>query len=109
MEDLTRKRCQPCHGATPRLDEKEIAELMAHLSGWSVADEKLHKRFRFGDFAGAIGFVDRMAAIAESEGHHPNFCVEFGSVDVRIWTHAIAGLSENDFILAAKIDAAVVR
>ena len=79
----------------------------ARGSNW--AGRTVTLRFRFGDFAGAIGFVDRMAAIAESEGHHPNFCVEFGSVDVRIWTHAIAGLSENDFILAAKIDAAVVR
>jgi 4a-hydroxytetrahydrobiopterin dehydratase len=104
MEDLTRKRCLPCHGGTPRLGARQIAQLMSHVSGWSVADEKLHKRFHFPDFAGAIQFVDRMAAIAESEGHHPSFCVDFDRVDVRIWTHAIGGLSENDFILAAKID-----
>ena len=107
MEDLARQRCVPCHGGMARLEERRTEELMAQVSGWSLADQKLHKRFRFPDFAAAMRFVDRMAAIAENEGHHPNFCVDYDRVDVRIWTHAIGGLSENDFILAAKIDAAL--
>jgi 4a-hydroxytetrahydrobiopterin dehydratase len=105
MEDLTRKRCAPCEGGMPKVDEKRIAELVPQVPGWSVVDGKLHRRFRFPDFATAIRFVDRMAQIAESEQHHPNFCVDYGRVEVRIWTHAIGGLSENDFILAAKLDA----
>lgn len=89
----------------PKVAEKRIAELIPQVPGWSVVDGKLHRRFRFPDFATAIRFVDRMAAIAESEQHHPNFCVDYDRVEVRIWTHAIGGLSENDFILAAKLDA----
>jgi 4a-hydroxytetrahydrobiopterin dehydratase len=105
MDDLTQKTCVPCTGAMPKLDEKQIAKLAAEVPGWAIADEKLHRRFRFPDFVTAIRFVDRMAEIAEREQHHPNFCVDYAEVDVRIWTHAIGALSTNDFILAAKLDA----
>jgi 4a-hydroxytetrahydrobiopterin dehydratase len=65
---------------------------------------ELHKRFDFADFLAAMAFVNRLAALAESEQHHPDFCVHYSRVDVAVWTHAAGGLTENDFILAAKID-----
>ena len=94
----------------PTLDAAATEKLLGELDGWHVnaaaADRpaQLAKQFEFRDFAGAIAFVDRVAALAESEGHHPDFCVHYSRVDVTLWTHAVNGLSENDFILAAKID-----
>jgi len=105
MDDLRAKRCVPCEGGMPKLDAAGIARLAPAVPEWHVADERLHRRFVFLTFAEAMRFVDRMAALAEAEGHHPDFAVHYRQVDVTIWTHAIGGLSENDFILAAKIDA----
>jgi 4a-hydroxytetrahydrobiopterin dehydratase len=102
--DLRARRCVPCEGGVPRLAAEDVARLLPHHYGWEVRSERLCKRFTFGDFAAAMRFVDRMADVAESEGHHPDFCVHYRQVDVSVWTHAIGGLSENDFILAAKID-----
>ena len=101
---LTNKRCVPCEGGVPALGAKEVAKLLKQVDGWEVRDAKLHKSSTFFDFAEAMEFVNAMAAIAEAEDHHPDFAVHFNRVDVTIWTHAIGGLSENDFILAAKID-----
>ncbi len=83
-----------------------VTALLPTLDGWDVRDGRLHRHLRFRDFAGAMRFVNAMAALAEDEGHHPDFSVhDWNLVDVTIWTHAIGGLSENDFILAGKIDA----
>lgn len=101
---LAKKRCVPCEGGVPKLTAKETAKLLSQVDGWEARDEKIHKSRTFFDFAEAMEFVNAMAEIAEEEGHHPDFCVHFNRVDVTIWTHAIDGLSENDFILAAKID-----
>jgi 4a-hydroxytetrahydrobiopterin dehydratase len=104
--DWTKKRCVPCGGGVPRLAEPLVSELLATLDGWELKGERLHRHLRFQDFAAAMRFVDAMAALAEGEGHHPDFTVhDWNQVDVTIWTHAIGGLSENDFILAGKIDA----
>lgn len=111
---LRDRRCVPCEGGDPPLDETAVKTLGAQLTGWTVgaaADDKgkphkqLTKSFKFGDFLGSMAFVDRMAALAEEEGHHPDFAVHYSQVDVTLWTHAVGGLSENDFILASKIDA----
>lgn len=95
----------------PPLDELTTRKLLGQVSGWAVAHEatqggqpRLRKRFDFVDFLAAMAFVDKMAAVAEEEAHHPDFCVHYSRVDVTLWTHAVGGLSENDFILAAKID-----
>ena len=108
---LTEKRCVPCEGGTPPLDEAETRKLMGQIEGWKLAPEggqaRITKRFEFVDFLAAMAFVDKMAALAEEEGHHPDFCVHYNRVDTTLWTHAVRGLSENDFILAAKIDAIV--
>jgi 4a-hydroxytetrahydrobiopterin dehydratase len=103
MENLLAKHCVPCEGGVPKLGAEEIARLSPQVPGWTVADDRLQRRFVFPTFVDAIRFVDRMADVAEAEGHHPDFCVHYRQVDVTIWTHAIGGLSENDFILAAKI------
>jgi len=105
---LKDKRCVPCEGGVPPLDELTTRKLLGQVSGWAVAKEgeqpRLRKRFDFVDFLAAMAFVDKMAAVAEEEAHHPDFCVHYSRVDVTLWTHAVGGLSENDFILASKID-----
>ena len=96
-------------GGTPPLDDGTIRLLLGEVPGWRRLDEKtgarITRQFRFKDFVAAMAFLDKMAIIAEAEAHHPDFCVHYNQVDVTLWTHAVGGLSENDFILAAKIDA----
>ena len=109
MELERLERCVPCEGGTPPLDESTDAQAAGpgfRLGAcWPRRDSRAsRKRFEFVDFLGAMAFVDKMAAVAEEEAHHPDFCVHYSRVDVTLWTHAVAGLSENDFILAAKMD-----
>jgi len=103
---LAKKKCIPCEGNVPQLSEAEAMELLKQLDDWSLIDEAhlLAKRFRFKDFAHTMEFLNKVAAIAEEEGHHPDLTVSYGSATVELMTHAIGGLSENDFIVAAKID-----
>lgn len=102
--NLNQKKCVPCEAGTPPLEEDKINELLKQVSGWSLKEGHLFKKFKFKNFVEAIKFINSVAEIAESEGHHPDFCVHYNKVEIEIWTHAIGGLSENDFILAAKID-----
>ncbi len=90
----------------PPLTPRQAQEMMPHLNEWSLIDDAhlLAKSFRFKDFKDTMRFVNEVARIAEEEGHHPDLTVSYGSVTVELMTHAIGGLSENDFILAAKID-----
>lgn len=105
MEDLASRKCVPCHGGVPRLRGGEVEALAAQLDGWRVVDEHhLEKEYEFTNFAGALDFANRVGRIAEEEGHHPDLCLGWGYARLQIWTHAIDGLSESDFILAAKID-----
>ncbi|MFL5304733.1 MAG: 4a-hydroxytetrahydrobiopterin dehydratase [Polyangia bacterium] len=109
---LSEKRCVPCREGTPSLDEATIRLLLADIPGWSVEatagnPARITKRYDFADFLAAMAFVDKMAALAEGEGHHPDFCVHYSRVDVSLSTHAARGLTENDFILAAKLDASL--
>ena len=102
---LTSKHCVPCEGGIPALTADEIAVLMPQLDGWAVDDnKKLTKSYTFPDFVQALAFVNRAGAVAEDEGHHPDLLLTWGKVGVELTTHAIGGLSENDFILAAKLD-----
>src|SRR5262245_52071184 len=102
---LSERRCAPCDAGTPRVEPARVRALLAELPGWEAidGDGKLHRQFRFADFRGAMGFVMRMALLAEGQDHHPDFSVHYRDVDVTLYTHAVGGLSENDFILAAKI------
>jgi 4a-hydroxytetrahydrobiopterin dehydratase len=103
---LTEKRCIPCEAGTPPLESKEIEKLLKQLpKGWRcVGNKRIVKEFKFKGFPETIAFVNRAALIAQDEGHHPEFHIHYNKVEVELWTHAINGLSENDFILAAKID-----
>lgn len=104
--ELGRKRCVPCEGGATTLPAEEVNRLLSQLSGWQIEPgvPELRKRYKFASFVANIAFVGRMAQLAEAEGHHPDFCVRYTNLDVSLTTHAIGGLSENDFILAAKID-----
>ncbi len=102
---LAEKHCVPCRGGVPPLRGEELEHLKAQLSGWTVVqDHHLEKSFTFPDFRTALDFVNRVGAVAEQEGHHPDLYLSWGKVEARIWTHKIDGLTESDFILAAKID-----
>ena len=109
MDDLRTKHCKPCDRRTPKLDQATIATLAPQVPGWTIAGERLERRLVFAGFLDAIRFVNRMADLAEAEDHHPDFCVHYRQVDVTLWTHAVGGLSENDFILAAKINGLLER
>jgi 4a-hydroxytetrahydrobiopterin dehydratase len=102
---LAHRHCVPCEGGTPRLSEARARELLAELDGWRFDGPRISRQLRFRDFPAALRFVNDVAAIAEREGHHPDLHVhDWNVVDVTLWTHAIEGLSENDFILASQID-----
>ncbi len=106
MESLASKHCVPCHGGVPRLTGEEVEPLLAQLTGWRVVEEHhLSKEYKFKNFADALAFVNRVGRTAEAEGHHPDIAFGWGYARLTIYTHAIDGLSESDFILAARIDA----
>lgn len=103
--ELTRKKCIPCEGGIPPLTENEIMEYISVVKGWIIRNnKKISKEYNFVNFKHTIAFVNKVAEIADQEGHHPVMHIEYGKVEIELWTHAIDGLSENDFILAAKID-----
>jgi 4a-hydroxytetrahydrobiopterin dehydratase len=104
--ELGKKKCLPCEGGATTLPASEVERLLSQISGWQIEPgfPELRKRFKFASFVATMAFVNRMAELAEAEGHHPDFCVRYTNLDVTLTTHAIGGLSENDFILAAKID-----
>ncbi|OGG76663.1 hypothetical protein A3B35_03970 [Candidatus Kaiserbacteria bacterium RIFCSPLOWO2_01_FULL_54_24] len=104
--DLAKKRCVPCEGGMKPLSRRSAQELLKYVDHWVLSRDgkAISKRFRFENFAEAIHFVNHVAVIAEDEGHHPDLFVGWGRATVELSTHAIGGLSENDFILAAKID-----
>ena len=105
MTDLARKKCIPCSGGTPPLDPARIEALSREVPQWSVVDgHHLRRTFALSDFAGALALVNRIGDLAENEGHHPDLHLSWGKVVVEVWTHKIDGLTESDFILAAKID-----
>ncbi|HEX2059630.1 MAG TPA: 4a-hydroxytetrahydrobiopterin dehydratase [Thermoanaerobaculia bacterium] len=106
---LANEKCVPCRGGVPALRGEELQTLARELGGgWRVVDEHhLEKEFPFPDFATALAFTNRVGAIAEEEGHHPDIHLAWGKVRVTIWTHKIDGLTRSDFVLAAKIDRAV--
>ncbi len=105
MAGLSAKTCVPCQGGVPPLRREQYDPLLKQLRGWEVRDDHhLAKRYDFPDFATALAFVNRIGAVAEHEGHHPDLTLSWGTVGVQIWTHKANGLTESDFILAAKID-----
>lgn len=107
MTDLAQKRCRACEGDTPPLDDSQIRELLSQLdSGWARADEgtKIRRNFKFRNYYQTTAFVNAVAWIAHQEDHHPDICFGYNQAEVVYTTHAVNGLSENDFICAAKVD-----
>ena len=105
---LAERHCVPCEKGTPPMEASLAAALLDRLQGWEIEQADGHrqlvKTFRFPDFVQAVDFVNRITPVAEDEGHHPDLLVTWGRVRVQLWTHAAGGLTENDFVLAAKID-----
>lgn len=105
--NLAEKVCVPCRGDVPPLPAERAESLLAGLDGWEIINNHhLHKRYALPDFVEALAWVNCIGAIAEEQQHHPDIRLAWGSVDIEIWTHKVDGLTENDFILAAKIDGA---
>jgi 4a-hydroxytetrahydrobiopterin dehydratase len=105
--DLASKSCVPCRGGVPPLAGAELDRLLAELgpNGWRVVGgHHLEKEYAFPDFVTALALVNRVGALAEEQGHHPDLYLAWGKVRVTTWTHKIDGLTESDFVLAAKID-----
>jgi len=106
MQLLTRK-CVPCEGGVPPMSDEDEETYLEEVPGWDLdrsGEHKIRRDFRFDDFSGAIAFVNKVAAIAEEEGHHPDIHIYYNKVRLEIYTHAIGGLFENDFIIAAKVN-----
>jgi 4a-hydroxytetrahydrobiopterin dehydratase len=107
---LADRKCVPCTGAVPALDAGEIQRLKADTPAWSaIENHHIRRTFRLPDFKTALDLVNRIGAIAEEQGHHPDILLAWGKVEVTVWTHKIDGLTESDFILAAKIDREFAR
>lgn len=102
---LTERHCEPCEGGVPPLEPERIQALMPETPDWRLEGDRLVRDLEFRDFATALAWINAAAEVAEAEGHHPDLDLhDYKHVQVRLWTHAIGGLSENDFILAAKLD-----
>jgi len=107
VQTLADRQCVPCKGAVPPLTGAAIAPLLSQLDGWHVAEEHhLEKTYTLKNFAEALALVNRIGAIAEEQNHHPDIFLAWGRVGVKIWTHTINGLTESDFVFAAKCDRA---
>ncbi len=105
-DNLANKKCVPCEGGIPPLKGKEVKKYISQIDpAWQVIDEKkIRREFKFKDFKATMSFANKVADLAESEGHHPDMHISYGKAVIELWTHKIGGLWDNDFILAAKID-----
>ncbi|OHC01690.1 MAG: 4a-hydroxytetrahydrobiopterin dehydratase [Planctomycetes bacterium RIFCSPLOWO2_12_FULL_40_19] len=102
---LARRECIPCKGGVPPLKGEELEQLKEQVDGWDVIDEHhITKTYKFPNFVKALAFVNKVGEIAEEQGHHPDIFLTWGKAGIKTWTHKIDGLTESDFILAAKID-----
>ena len=105
MTNLASKTCVPCKGDVPALKGAPLHALSHQLPNWEVVDEHhIHRVFKFPDFQQALAFVNRVGAVAEQQGHHPDILLTWGKAEITLWTHSVKGLTESDFIIAAKID-----
>jgi 4a-hydroxytetrahydrobiopterin dehydratase len=108
---LAERHCVACKPGTPPLPRAEIDRLLPEVSDWHVEEAEGHLRLtrtvKFKGFMPGVDLVDRIAPIAEAEGHHPDLLLSYGSLTIRLWTHAAGGLTDNDFILAARLDKAI--
>jgi len=107
-QSLANKHCVPCRGGVPPLKGKDLSDvhhLLADPAQWNIVNEHhIVRAYKFPDFKSALAFVNRVGEVAEAQGHHPDILLGWGKVEITTWTHAVDGLTESDFILAAKID-----
>lgn len=104
-DDLADRQCVPCRGDVPKLGGAELQQLAARLPRWQVVeDHHLERKYKFPDFVSALAFVNRVGAVAEEQGHHPDIYLTWGKVKIKVFTHTLDGLSESDFVLGAKIE-----
>jgi 4a-hydroxytetrahydrobiopterin dehydratase len=102
---LVDKKCIPCEGGIPPFSKQQAQKYLRKLKrGWKIEDNKLEKEFKFKNFVQSMGFANQVALIAQAEDHHPEIEISYSKVEIELWTHKVGGLTENDFILAAKID-----
>jgi 4a-hydroxytetrahydrobiopterin dehydratase len=105
MPELAEKKCIPCRGGVPPLSAQEITALIPQTPGWAAVDQHhVEREFKFKNFREALDFTNHVGELAEEQGHHPDIYLAWGKVKIEIWTHKIDGLTESDFILAAKIN-----
>ena len=105
MSELAKQQCKPCQGGVPPLTSEQIKPLLEQINAWDVVENHhLEKTYTFPDFAHGLDFVNRIGTVAEMQQHHPDLYLAWGKVTVKIWTHKINGLTESDFIFAAKCD-----
>ncbi len=105
MSGLAEKNCVPCRGGVPALQGTELASYQSQVNNWNVIEEHhIEREFSFPNFVDALQFTNQVGELAEQEGHHPDIYLAWGKVGIKIWTHKINGLTESDFVLAAKID-----
>jgi 4a-hydroxytetrahydrobiopterin dehydratase len=105
MSELASKTCVPCRGGVPALKGEHLHNYSHQLPQWNVVEEHhITRTFTFPDFKSALEFVNRVGAVAEEQGHHPDLLLTWGKVEVTLWTHKVGGLTESDFIMAAKVD-----
>ena len=104
--DLSKSKCEPCNGNTPKLNFEEISKYLSTLNEWSVNDgqDMIFKKFKFKNFNDALNYANKIGVLSDKEGHHPDISIGWGYCLIMLHTHAIKGLSVNDFILATKID-----
>lgn len=102
--NLADKSCRSIENGEPPLNKERIVMMLSELNDWDLINNSIQKSFRFQNFADSLAFVNNVGAIAESEDHHPDIAISWNQVTLSLTTHAVNGLSENDFILAAKID-----
>ena len=105
MNDLAKQKCKPCEGGVPPLNDQQAKEMLKRLKGWILEDGKLVKLYPFTNYYHTMAFVNALAWISHREDHHPDLTVSYNKCRVEYWTHAVNGLSEKDFICAAKCDA----
>jgi 4a-hydroxytetrahydrobiopterin dehydratase len=104
-EDLASQTCVPCRGGVPPMKGSELAQIQKLVPQWKVVNEHhITRAFTFPDFKEALAFVNRVGEVAEKQGHHPDIVLTWGKVEITMWTHKIDGLTQSDFIMAAKID-----
>lgn len=105
MGSLSSRNCTPCRGGVPPMNTSEAERFAKELDGWEVINNHhLHKLYQLSDFAASLRFVNEVSSLAEEQGHHPDICFGWGRAEITVWTHKADGLTESDFILAAKID-----